>query len=245
MRRERQPIFVLVHSPLVGPTTWSPVARELERRGREVVVPSLLAVAEATAPQWRHILQAVRAATTRTAAPIVLAGHSGGGLLLPTIADSLAAEVAALIFVDSFLPPEGGSVRLAPPGLMDELRALATDGVLPPWSQWFGDDAMRGLVGDERLRAALEAEMPRLPLCYFEASVPLPDGWVAGPCGYLLFSADPYGPSATEARERGWPVAELQGARHLAIATEPSEVTDALLELERALVGSSSRSTRA
>jgi hypothetical protein len=61
-----EPVFVLVHSPLVGPTTRSPVGHELERRGREVVVPSLLGVAEAPAPQWRHVPDAVQAATAQT-----------------------------------------------------------------------------------------------------------------------------------------------------------------------------------
>ena len=49
----REPAFVLVHSPLVGPTSWLPVARELERRGRVAVVPLLLGVAEAPEPRWR------------------------------------------------------------------------------------------------------------------------------------------------------------------------------------------------
>jgi pimeloyl-ACP methyl ester carboxylesterase len=235
--RKRDPVYVLIHSPLVGPSTWSPVARELERRGREAVVPSLLGVAEAEPPRWRHVPDAVRAATANISTPIVLAGHSGGGLLLPTIADDLTAEVAALVFVDSFLPPKSGTLRLAPPGFMDQLRALATDGVLPPWSGWIGEDAMRELVADDRLRGALEEEMPRLPLSYFDESVPLPDGWDARPCAYLLFTG-PHRESAADARARGWPVAEIPGVQHLAIATEPITVTDALLELERALVGS-------
>ena len=33
--------------------------------------------------------------------------------------------------------------------------AIATDGVLPPWSRWFGADAMREVVPDERLRALI------------------------------------------------------------------------------------------
>src|ERR671914_181403 len=62
---ERDAVFVLVHSPLVGPTAWSRVARELKRREREAVVPSLLGIAGAEAPQWRHAPEAVRAATAR------------------------------------------------------------------------------------------------------------------------------------------------------------------------------------
>lgn len=77
--------------------------------------------------------------------------------------------------------------------------------------------------------------MPRLPLSYFEASVPLPDGWDARPCAYLLLSGKPYEQSAADARGRGWPVAELSGVQHLAIATNPNAVTDALLQLEHAL----------
>jgi alpha-beta hydrolase superfamily lysophospholipase len=232
------PVFVLIHSPLVGPTTWLPVADELVRRQREAVVPSLLGVAAAPAPQWRHVPEAVRAATAETAAPVVLVGHSGAGLLLPAIADALTVEVAALVFVDSFLPPVSGSLRLAPAGLMSQLRALASDGVLPPWSSWFGEDAMRELIPDDRLRAAVEEEMPRLPLSYFEANVPLPAGWSARPCAYLLLGGEPFAKSVAQARDQGWATADIAGVGHLAMASDPIAVTDTLLDLERALSGS-------
>jgi hypothetical protein len=228
--------FVLVHSPLVGPTSWLPVARELERRGRAVTVPSLLGVADAPEPQWRHIPEAVRGATSDGPRRMILVGHSGAGILLPVIADAMAVEVAALVFVDSLLPPPAGPLLLGPPAFMEQLRSMATAGVLAPWSRWFGADAMRELVPDERLRAELEAEMPRLPLSYFEATVPVPDDWASRhPCAYLLLSAASYGPSAAEARARGWPVVEIPGVQHLAIATNASAVTEALLDLERAV----------
>jgi pimeloyl-ACP methyl ester carboxylesterase len=166
----RDSAFVLVHSPLVGPTSWLPATRELERRGRAVVVPSLLGVAEAPQPQWRYGVSPIRVAAGHLQQRIVLVGHSGAGLLLPVIADALNNEVAALVFVDSFLPPPAGRLPLGPPELVDQLRAMATDGVLPPWSRWFGADAMRELVPRKRLRADLEAEMPCLPLSYFDAT---------------------------------------------------------------------------
>ena len=211
------------------------VASGDDGRGREAVVPSLLGIPAAPAPQWRHVPEVVRAATAETAAHVVLVGHSGAGLLLSVIADALEVEVAGLVFVDSRLPPPAGRSPLGAPEFMDQLRAMATDGLLPPWSRWFGLDTMRELVPDERLRADLEAEMPRLPLSYFEAAVPLPDEWGARPCAYLRFTGEPYAESAAQAREHGWPVAEMPGAGHLAMASDPIAVTDALLELERAL----------
>ena len=36
-----RPVLVLVHSPLVGPFSWSPVAEVLRRRGETVLVPDL------------------------------------------------------------------------------------------------------------------------------------------------------------------------------------------------------------
>ena len=225
-------MFVLVHSPLVGPTSWLPVKEELERRGRVAVVPSLRGVAEAPEPQWRHVPRAVRMATRHLHRRIILVGHSGAGLLLPGTADDSDNEVAALIFVDSFLPPAAGRVPLASPALMDRLRAAATEGVLAPWSRWFGADAMHELVPDERMRAVLEAEMPRLPLSYFQATVPVPEDWLNRPCGYVLLSAAAYGDSAAEARAYGWPVIEIRDVGHLAVATSAISVTDALLDVE-------------
>jgi pimeloyl-ACP methyl ester carboxylesterase len=209
-----------------------PVAQELERRRRIAVIPSLAGVAEAPEPQWRHIPNAVRRATSHLHQRIMLVGHSGGGLLLPVIADACDSEVAALIFVDSFLPPPTGRLPLGPPAFMDQLRAMATGGVLPPWSHWFGPDAMRELVPDEALRADLEAEMPSLPLSYFEATVPVPDGWQDRPCGYVLLSAGPYEKSAAEATAYSWPVIDIPGVQHLAIASDPRPVTEALLDIE-------------
>jgi pimeloyl-ACP methyl ester carboxylesterase len=237
---ERHPAFVLVHSPLVGPASWLPVARELQRRGCTAVVPSLLELADAPEPQWRYIPDAVRVAADELPEPVALVGHSAAGVLLPVIAEALAVKLGALVLVDSFLPPSAGKLVLGPPAFMDQLRAVAIDGVLAPWSSWFGENAMRELVPDERLRAALQGEMPRLPLSYFEATVPLPDGWDRRGCAYLLLSADPYRASSAEAEARGWPVLEIQDGHHLSIATHPAAVADALLTL----VGTVARTAR-
>jgi pimeloyl-ACP methyl ester carboxylesterase len=220
-------VFVLVHSPLVGPSTWRPVARELERRGHRTTVPSLLD--GTTRRTWQSDAQAVLDVLGGRE-PIILVGHSGGGLLLPVIADAAVSPVAELVFVDSDVPPKNGAAPFMPARFLEEFRKLAVDGLLPPWSEWWGEDVMRDLVPDEKLRADLVRETPSLPLAYLEQRIPSPRGWDEVPCAYLLLS-EAYQGAAAEAVARGWPVEKLPDAQHLHIAVAPRAVADALIRL--------------
>lgn len=213
--------FVLVHSPLVGPTTWSWVADELGRNGHHVIVPSLLPAA--TAAGWEACVDAVVAAAG-SRDPTVIVGHSGAGPLLPLIADRM--KPSRLVFVDASLPPTHGEAALAPEPFLGALTALAEDGLLPPWSEWFEPGTMEALIPDPDRRGVVVAELPRLPLSYFQARVPMPDGWATAPCAYVLLS-EAYRHEAEQAAARGWPVTELLGL-HLDLVTQPRTVGEAL-----------------
>ena len=89
---------------------------------------------------------------------------------------------------------------------------------------------MRELVPDQAARAALERELPSLPLSYFEESVPSPAGWDRVPCVYLLLS-DAYRDAASDARAREWRVEEITGAQHLHLVVAPATVADVLIQL--------------
>ena len=85
-----RPLLIAVHSPLVGPATWQPVARLL--RGRfDVMVPNLHGIAAGPGP-YEHRIAAEVARNAQEFArnahfdEIVLAGHSGAGACLPAIA---------------------------------------------------------------------------------------------------------------------------------------------------------------
>jgi hypothetical protein len=228
------PRFVLVHSPLLGPAAWQWVARELDQRRRMAVVPSLREIVARPQPSWRDACEAV-AASSQGAASVMLVGHSGASALLPAIAESIVADVMGIVFIDAFLPPVSGMAPLVPPSYIDELNALATDGVLPPWSRWFGEELMRDLIPDAGRRALVEHDMPRVPLSSLRTALPVPSGWDRRPCGYLLLSAEPYATSAADARARGWPVAEIEGGKHLDPVRRPATVAAALLDLEHAM----------
>src|SRR2546423_1904980 len=87
------PLFVLIHSPLVGPATWQPVADALARRGHPALVPSLLHVADAEPPAWRQVAAAVAAAVPGDR-PVVLVAHSNAGAFVPVIRQALGHSVA-------------------------------------------------------------------------------------------------------------------------------------------------------
>lgn len=106
-----------------------------------------------------------------------------------------------------------------------------TDGRLPPWSQWWGPDALAEQVPDPALRAAIEAEAPRLSRAFHAESVPVPVSWPPGRVGYLQLSPA-YDADAAEAAARGWAVRTLPG-KHLDLATRPAEVAAGI----RALAG--------
>lgn len=215
--------FVLVHSPLVGPVTWSWVADALGRDGHQVIVPSLLQAA--TSGTWEACVDAVVAAVP-PGVPPVLVGHSGAGPFLPVIAGRL--QPARLVFVDASLPPPDGEAPLAPERFLAALAALAQDGVLPPWSEWFEPGTMERLVPDPVRRDAVVAELPHLPLSYFSARVPMPQGWVTASCAYVLLS-EAYRHEAEKAAALGWPVTELLGS-HLDLVTQPLALAKALVD---------------
>jgi hypothetical protein len=219
------PPFILVHSPLVGPVSWYWVALELEQRGHGIVVPSLKRAA--SSGTWQQCVDVV--IRDVPAEPAVLVGHSGAGPLLPAIMNRMDHQPRRLVFVDATLPPLSGDAPLVPEEFLDHLRGLAQNGMLPKWSEWFGAGAMEALIPDDERRAAVLADLPELPLSYFDGRVPMPPDWASVDGAYILLS-DPYRSDAARAASRGWSVRELHGT-HLDIVTRSSEIADELLDL--------------
>ena len=221
--------FVLVHSPLVGPASWRPVAHELGRRGFDARVPRLTPPIDAPSPWWRSAAEEVAAAVEPAhAGGVVLVAHSGAGPHLPAFTGRLrdgGTAVEACLFVDAGLPAPGRSPRQEAPEAFDELaRRSAQDGRLPPWPEWWGNEVMAGLVPDPAARSELAAECRPVPLALLEEPFPVVTGWPAAPCAVVSFT---YEPEAAAAEARGWVVARLPGG-HLHQLVDPAAVADAL-----------------
>lgn len=133
-----------------------------------------------------------------------------------------------MVFVDASVPPCEGTCS-AGGELLGALRGLATNGVLPVWSQWWGEDVLQAIVHDDARRREVEDELPAVPLAFFEASIALPAGWCGGDGGFLLLS-EFYRAEADRAAARGWPVVERQGA-HLDMVNDEEAIADILVGL--------------
>jgi pimeloyl-ACP methyl ester carboxylesterase len=228
-------LFVLIHSPLVGPLTWKPVAAELERRGEQAVVPVLTSALGAGPPYWqRHAGEVLRELDQElNGGRLVLVGHSGAGVLLPVIGEKLHGRVAAYVFVDASLPEDGKSRfdLFGDRHAVEALRTRAENGLLPAWNEWFPEGALAEVLPDARLRSEFLSELKPTPLIVYEEPVPVFGDWPDAPCSYLQLSPA-YRREAEKAAKLGWPVQQIE-AGHLHMLVDPAAIGEAILTAHR------------
>ena len=225
-------VFVLLHSPLVGPLTWAPVSRELRQRGIETVLPVLTDDGVGSVPFWAQHAAAVALRLEPLAADrrVMLVGHSGAGPILPAAGAFSPHPVIGYIFVDAGLPHPGIShleeIEAGSPDFGRELRQeLTAGGSFPQWT----DEDLRDILPDVGIRQSVLAKLQPRGLTFFEEPMPYYGDWPAAPCAYVKFS-DAYAGAAQQAQWDGWPYREFD-AGHFHMLVDPRAVAEALLEL--------------
>jgi hypothetical protein len=194
----------------------------LEAEGLRCHVPSV-ADTGGRPVRWRDWPDRIVAALPGVR-PMAIIGHSAAGLLLPAIARLMGAP--SVVFVDAQVPPRSRRVRPIAGEFERFIQALpVSDGLLPRWSEWWGEGVIERLIHDAETRARFESELPRLPPGWFDDSVEVPD-WGGLRAGYVQTSA-PYGEEAGRARANGWPVVALDGT-HLHPYLAPGETATAI-----------------
>jgi pimeloyl-ACP methyl ester carboxylesterase len=99
-----KPTIVLVHGAWADGSSWNAVAAELQKQGFTVLTPpNLLRGVGIDAPYIASVL------AQRTSGPVVLVGHSYGGVVISNAATG-GGDVRALVYVDAFIPDEGETV---------------------------------------------------------------------------------------------------------------------------------------
>ena len=179
--------LLLVHSPLVGPSTMLRLADLAAADGNSVALPDLTHAAEAEAPQWRDFVERAVTGAANLSSGIVLVGHSGAGAFLPKIGEALADRMGQLVFVDAVVPPARG-FHQTPSEMIDALNVEDDAGLLLPWLEWWPPADVQELLPEPADRRLLASDMPRLRRTFYDEEIPVPHGWFGWRCAYLRLS---------------------------------------------------------
>jgi pimeloyl-ACP methyl ester carboxylesterase len=106
--------FVLVHGAWHGGWCWSPVVDALSDAGHRAIAPDLPGHGNDSTPVETVTLDdytaRIRTVCEQHAEPVVLVGHSMGGVVITRVAELVPDRVAVLVYLSAFLPAPGQSI---------------------------------------------------------------------------------------------------------------------------------------
>jgi pimeloyl-ACP methyl ester carboxylesterase len=113
--------FVMVHSAFLGGWAWGSVASLLEKQGHKVIALDLPGHGkDKTSPSEVTLGAYVKAVTDVLDVqrdPVILVGHSLGGIVISQAAENRPDKVRSLVYLCAFLLPSGGSFMKATEGV--------------------------------------------------------------------------------------------------------------------------------
>jgi pimeloyl-ACP methyl ester carboxylesterase len=130
---KEKPAIVLVHGAFQdGPKTSPRVEPELKAKGyRVVVVNPPGRDSDGSDPQkltTENYKQAVLKAISSEIQPIILVGHSFGGITISNVAQAAPEKIKALVYLSAYLPRNGDSLQSL--SQTDKDSKLGQDGTL-------------------------------------------------------------------------------------------------------------------
>lgn len=209
---------------------WQRLAPLLRKAGHEVFAPSLTGVGERAhlaSPSVNvstHIADVLGTLAYERLKGVVLVGHSYGGMVVTGVADRAAERIAALVYLDAFVPQDGEALLdLLPERVREHFpREGWQVPPLPPAAQG---------MKDEREIAWLEGRRDPQPMKCFTEKLRI-EGRYRGPRAYV--SCTGYSPTsftrfAGQARnDPAWRYHEL-ATHHYPHVSMPAETAGVLL----------------
>jgi pimeloyl-ACP methyl ester carboxylesterase len=106
--------YVLVHGAWMGAWAWDDVAPALRAQGATVTVVELPGHGADMTPTSDDTLQAyvneVTAAVDASSTPVILVGHSMGGVVVTQVAENRPDRVEKLVYLAAYVPADGQSL---------------------------------------------------------------------------------------------------------------------------------------
>jgi pimeloyl-ACP methyl ester carboxylesterase len=143
--------FVLVHGAWHGGWCWHKVVARLEKAGHRALAPDLPSLGadktplrDVTPTRWAEHVRAIVAAQ---AEPVVLVGHSRGGMVISQVAEAVPDRIATLVYLSACLPVDGES-------LVSALQSPFNAGSLILPNMVVADDGSASTIHEAALRDA-------------------------------------------------------------------------------------------
>ena len=228
--------YVLVHGAWHGSWCWKRVRAALQSRGHEVFTPTLTGVGERShllakeVDLETHVNDVANLIRWEELRNVILCGHSYAGCVVSAVADRMPDRIAALVFLDAFLPDHGQSLHdTLPPEVRNaqiESARLSREGwTVPP---------ITGEIFNVNLkdRAWMDRQCTAQSLATFQQPLRL-TGPISGIKNVTYILADGWAPSPfpqfyAKAKARGWKTLTVH-CGHDVMLDMPEALTDALL----------------
>lgn len=107
-------VYVLVHGAFQDASGWAQVKTVLEGQGNTVIAVDNAGRGSDTTPISEITLATYRDAVVdvinQQDAPVILVGHSFGGVIISAVAEVIPAKIVTLVYVAAYLPQDGESL---------------------------------------------------------------------------------------------------------------------------------------
>ncbi|RSM68230.1 alpha/beta hydrolase [Actinoplanes sp. ATCC 53533] len=232
--RGPKPTIVLVHGAFADASGWSDVIKRLQRAGYPTIAPANpLRGVPSDSTYVAGVLRSING-------PIVLVGHSYGGIVMTNAATG-NPNVKALVYVAAFAPDEGEpliALQTKFPGTRLGLEALD---IRPT-----GPDSYDGYIKASLFREVFAADLPAGTTALMAATqrpgdlstLQQPSGppaWKAIPSWYLVAKQDQVIPAAAQRfmAERAGARTREVNASHVAMMSRPDATADLITTAAR------------
>jgi pimeloyl-ACP methyl ester carboxylesterase len=217
--------IVLVHGGFVDGSGWEAVYGSLRKEGFPVSVVQNPTISLA------DDVQATRRVVAAQHGPVILVGHSYGGVVITEAGND--PRVVGLVYIAAFAPDKGESVSSL---IKDPAPGTAVPPILPPQDNYlFLDkakfhDSFAGDVDPERAAFMADSQVP-WGIEALSGSVSEP-AWKSKPSWYLVATDDRMIPPPAQrfmAQRAGATVVEVAGS-HAIYVSQPRAVADLIVK---------------